>query len=198
MGMIAAFYTLSDGNIDRILADPPLVWKVVAPDDPEIYESTRQAGKPGFLARLMGQKQPPAPAPAALVLAEGESMDTDVDKAWHGIHYLLTKTDWGGEFPLNFLVDGGATVGDIEVGVGPARAFRAAEVEAIDRALRGIDEATLRARFDPAEMQALDIYPDAIWRNEDALDYCIEYFGTLKDFIARAAERRLGMLATNG
>jgi hypothetical protein len=198
MGMIAAFYTLSDSNIDRILADPPLVWKVVAPDDPEIYESTRRGARPGLLARLLGQKKPPAPVAAALVLAEDESMDTDLDKAWHGIHYLLTQTDWGGAFPLNFLVEGGANVGDIEVGVGPARAFRAAEVQAIDQALRGIGEATLRARFDPAAMQALEIYPDAIWCNEEALDYCIEYFGVLKDFVARAAERRLGMLATNG
>lgn len=198
MGTIAAFYMVSDRNIEKILADPPLVWKVVAPDDPEAYASYRQAAKPGLLGRLLRRRSEPAAAPAELEPADGDTADTDVDKAWHGIHYLLTKTDWGGAFPLNFLVDGGAAVGDIEVGVGPARAFRSAEVQAIAQALHGIDEATLRARFDPAEMQALQIYPDGIWRNEDALDYCIDYFGVLKAFIGKAAERRLGMLATNG
>lgn len=198
MGMIAGFYTLGDANIDKVLADPPLVWKVIAPDDPEAYEMDRKAARPGFLARLLGRKNEPVAVADDFVLAEGEAMDTDVEKAWHGIHYLLTKTAWGGTFPLNFLVDGGQPVGAIEVGCGPARAFRAAEVQAIDQALRGIDEAALRSRYDPAEMQALEIYPDAIWRNEDALDYCIEYFGVLKDFISRAAQRGLGMLATCG
>jgi hypothetical protein len=45
----------------------------------------------------IGRKKPPPAAVENLVLAEGEAMNTDIDKAWHGIHYLLTKTDWGGE-----------------------------------------------------------------------------------------------------
>lgn len=35
MGMCPALCTISDANIQRVLADPPLVWKLVAPDDPE-------------------------------------------------------------------------------------------------------------------------------------------------------------------
>ena len=54
--------------------------------------------------------------------------DFDIDKAWHGIHYLLTGTAWEGAAPLNFLVAGGRPVGDVDVGYGPARAFSGAEV----------------------------------------------------------------------
>ena len=41
MGMALALTMLGDRNIDRLLADPPLVWKVIAPDDPEAYERAR-------------------------------------------------------------------------------------------------------------------------------------------------------------
>lgn len=42
-----------------------------------------------------------------------------MDKAWHGIHYLLTGTAWEGDPPLNFLVTGGREVGTEEIGIGP-------------------------------------------------------------------------------
>lgn len=38
--------------------------------------------------------------------------DTRLHKAWHGIHFVLTGSAWGGEPPLNFLVSGGASIGD--------------------------------------------------------------------------------------
>ncbi len=62
------------------------------------------------------------------LLEEDDSLDeddheaeADLDKAWHGIHYLLTGTAWKGEPPLCYLVRGGQTIGDVEVGYGPAR-----------------------------------------------------------------------------
>ena len=33
--------------------------------------------------------------------------ELEVDKAWHGLHFLLTGTAWEGDFPLNFIVSGG-------------------------------------------------------------------------------------------
>jgi uncharacterized protein DUF1877 len=29
--------------------------------------------------------------------------ELDVDKAWHGLHFLLTGSAWEGSFPLNFI-----------------------------------------------------------------------------------------------
>src|ERR1700722_3238791 len=54
--------------------------------------------------------------------------DLDVDKAWHGLHFLLTGTAWEGAPPLDFIVKGGRQIGDVDVGYGPARAFSSADV----------------------------------------------------------------------
>jgi hypothetical protein len=114
-----------------------------------------------------------------------------------GIHYLLTGTAGEGEEPLNFLVAGGTPVGDVDVGYGPARAFNATETARIASAMSAIDEATMRARFDGAEMTRLEIYPE-IWDRpgdeEDVAGYCIENFDTLKAFIADTAARSAGMV----
>jgi hypothetical protein len=84
-----------------------------------------------------------------------------MEKTWHGVHYLFTGTAWEGEPPLNFLLAGGREV-DIEVGQAPARTHTFAETRAIATALSEISDAELRARYDPAEMMRLEIYPE-VW-----------------------------------
>ncbi|WP_257451100.1 YfbM family protein [Archangium lipolyticum] len=121
----------------------------------------------------------------------------DIDKAWHGLHFLLTGTDWGGKPPLNFIVAGGETVGDEDVGYGPARAFTPEQLAEISRALDGISSDALRQRFDPAKMMELDIYP-SIWdrdpADDDTLGYVLEHFELLKPFLRKGVERGLGAL----
>jgi hypothetical protein len=200
MSMILELHTVSDANLARVLADPPLVWKVVSPDDDSLYDAARAeagAGEAGFFRRLFGR---PARATAPAVdfpLAPGEVDTIDLDKAWHGIHFMLTGTAWEGEPPLNVLVQGGTVIGEVEVGYGPARGMTAVEVRAIAEALAGIDEAFMRARFDPARMMQLDIYP-GIWdrdpAEDDSFGYCMEYFGALRTFVMRAAERGVGLI----
>src|SRR5437763_27473 len=85
--------------------------------------------------------------------------DLDIDKAWHGIHFLLTGTAWEGSPPLDFLVRGGRQVGDVDVGYGPARGFTSAEVQGLARALSAIAPDALLARYDHRAMNALDLYP---------------------------------------
>lgn len=70
-------------------------------------------------------------------------------------------------------------------------------MKAVAAALRGIDEAFLRSRFDPAAMKRLDIYPN-IWDRDPAEDdtfgYCAEYFASLQAFVTRTAERGSGLV----
>jgi hypothetical protein len=197
VGMYLALCTLGDENIRKVLADPPLIWKVVAPDDPEAYENSRSGRSVGLLAKLLGKRKNEELLQTEFNLAEGEIAATDLDKAWHGIHYMLTQTAWEGEEPLNFLVNGGSSVGDIEVGYGPARAFSANEVKAISAALRPLDRDFLRGRFNPQEMMQLEIYP-SIWdrdpADDDAFGYCAEYFEILKAFIEETAQRNVGLV----
>lgn len=197
MGMYLGLSTLRDENIRKVLADPPLVWKILAPDDPEAYENARAEKPAGLLAKFLGKRSVTRPLYEEVELRDDEVATTDLDKAWHGIHYLLTQTAWEGEEPLNLLISGGMLVGEIDIGYGPARAFTAAEVKAIRQALRPIDDAFLRARFHPEEMMRLGIYPE-IWdrdpADDDAFGYCAEYFGCLKAFIETASERNLGLI----
>jgi hypothetical protein len=200
MSMILGLSTLSDTSIDRVLATPPLIWRIIAPDDPEILaEALDNPGKPGFFARLFGKRSSePEPTPE-LDLAEGEVLNIDLDKAWHGIHFLLTGSDWEGDPPLNFLVGGGAEVGDVDLGYGPARVFRSSEVSEICKALDRIKEDDLRERFQPDVMMKKDIYP-LIWdrdpKDDDTLGYLLEYFTELKKFVSQAAEKNLGLVVT--
>jgi hypothetical protein len=201
MSMILAMVTLGDANISRVLQDPPLIWRVIAPDDPEPYESARRsAAKPSFLRRLFGgsSAEPKAGTSAeSFALGAGEGMVTDLDKAWHGIHYLLTGTAAEGRKPLDFLVSGGREVGNLDVGYGPARVFSAAETRAAHEALARLGDDELRGRFNPEDMTRQDIYPE-IWNNDpeedDPLGYVMEYLGTLRGFLAQAVEHGHGLV----
>ena len=197
MGMCLSLRTLSDENIRKVLADPPLIWKVIAPDDPEFYENSRKERPAGFLAKLFWKGKKDEARRAELSLADGEIADTDLDKAWHGIHYMLTQTAWEGDEPLNFLIGGGIAVGDVEVGYGPARIFSADEVKAISAALAPLNRDSLRARFNPQEMMKLEIYP-SIWdrdpADDDTFGYCAEYFEYLKTFIEETRRRNMGLV----
>ena len=202
MGMCVVLASLREATIDRLHANPPLVWLVVAPDDPEALARARGAPtRPGLLARLFGARVQPTASRAAaeLVLEEGEGEAGDLDKAWHGIHFLLTGTAWEGDPPLNFLVTGGRQVGDEEVGYGPARTFTPAEAREIAGALAAVSDEQLQARFAPQEMMRLEIYPE-IWDrdpvDDDTLGYLMEYTGQLRAMLASVVERGHGLLVT--
>ena len=57
--------------------------------------------------------------------------ETDLDKAWQGIHYCLNQTEYEAEPPLNFITTGGVEAGKIDIGYGPARLFKSEEVHNI-------------------------------------------------------------------
>ncbi len=101
------------------------------------------------------------------LVEEGPGEDLYLEKAWHGLHYLLTGTPWGGTEPWYYLLSGGEQVGGPQnhaVGSGPARVLLPAQVAAFDQALSPEE---LTARFDPTEMRELKIYPE-IWGQAEA------------------------------
>jgi len=146
-----------------------------------------------------------APEAIADFLSEEEQLeapsediaDLDIDKAWHGIHFLLTGTEAEGSPPLNFLLQGGHPIGDEDVGYGPARGFTREEVRALVQALEPLTPEVLGGRFDPRRMTKLDIYPD-IWNRQeedaDNREYLLDYYVRLKEFLKHGAERGFALI----
>tara|TARA_B100000676_G_scaffold313417_1_gene394466 strand:- start:2069 stop:2644 length:576 start_codon:yes stop_codon:yes gene_type:complete len=186
---------VSDENIKKILERPELIWRLIASDDPEIYEETvREKNQVGFLAKLFGKKALTEIEIPNLSFVEGENVDDDLDKSWQGIHYCINKTAYEAAPPMDFITVGGKIAGDIEVGYGPARLFSSETVKVIHSRLAKISEAEISANYDPEKMDKLDIYPN-IWSRdgEEGLEYITEYFASLKNFVANCANNSLGM-----
>jgi hypothetical protein len=111
----------------------------------------------------------------------------DVDKAWHGIHYLLTGEAWGGEAPLATAVLGGTEIGE-NFGYGPTRYLAPDEVKTVAAALDSIPSGELAKRFSPEMLQTAEIYPHGPWADE-ALGYLLRYYDELVKFYKSAAHR---------
>ncbi len=119
-----------------------------------------------------------------------------LEKAWHGLHFLLTGEVWGGEGPLAFLLAGGAQVGDDEEA---PRWFTPQETANIHHALSGVSGDTLWSRFDANEMEQREIYP-GIWDEdeEDLKEEYLTYFHELKQVVAAAVQSGRGLLVAIG
>jgi hypothetical protein len=186
VSMIGCFRTATDEEIKALLDKPERILKVFDLPEPE--------AKQRLLSRLWGKLSQGAgniddwqPDP--------ENEDFDVDKAWHGIHFLLAGEAGEGPPPLNFIISGGREIGKIDVGYGPARAFTSNETSSISAALAPVTTDTLKLKCDRAAFRENDIYPD-IWEepDEECFGYVLTYFEALKEFIKRTAEAGKGLL----
>ena len=121
-----------------------------------------------------------------LLEADDDEASVDLDKAWHGIHWLLTGSSGPTVDPVSEAIFGGEEVGE-EIGYGPARLLAPDRVRAVAAALATLDEPTLRARADLGAMARADVYP-GIWDEDDVVDtYLLPYLDELRSFYADAA-----------
>ena len=129
--------------------------------------------------------------PDEAVLAAGDALD--IDKAWDGLHFLLTDGGTGGtDSPLGQAIQGGEPIDEYDeekYGYGPPRALQPDEVRAVADALAGLSPEVLRQRFgDGRRLTADGVYPNC-WGEADALDWLRETFGRLVAFYRQAADR---------
>jgi hypothetical protein len=194
MAMRLGLLSLSDANITRVLKKPALAWGLITPPSPVAEEPAPKSKAKGTKSPASRTKK--AKPAAALDLAVNEGMRCDLDKAWHGIHYLLTGTAWEGTPPLDFLVEGGRQVGQIDPEHGPVRAFRNEEVRAIYDAVSVMGPYELRKRFNPRDMVARDIYPD-IWKapnEEESLRYLMDSLDRLRGYLRESLDSGFGVI----
>lgn len=153
------------------------------------------------LAKLMAERmqalgvrlpgQPPASGGGAQASGKGASIS--LDKAWHGVHYLLCGKLEPGPDLASQAVMGGTEVGE-DLGYGPARYFDATEVDAIARELsRPNLEAEMTARFDPAQMANLGIYPGQFDAGDDR-QWLMDAFHKLRQFYVDASAAKLAVV----
>lgn len=150
-----------------------------------------------FFQKLLGK---PAPQPHLTHTPPTEETEIDLDKAWHGIYYLLTGKADKGEAPACYLQEGGVEIGkDYHdyVGAGPARTLSAQQTQAFHQHLSSLSEDMLRARYSKEAMKQFKIYPERFFESveeTEALAYLMEHFSNLKAFVAKAAAQQQGLI----
>jgi len=181
MSMIGNFRTTSDADIDALMAKPKRIEIMLYGE--YVADKTSKGGFFSFFKKKKKEE------PADNWKPEDPGAEFDVDKAWHGIHFLLTGSAWEGSGPEAFILAGGTEIGDVDVGYGPARAYKSKEVHAIAERLKTIEKKSLEKGCDKKAFFENEIYPE-IWDEEpaDCFGYLMEYFEILKQFIIKAAE----------
>jgi len=124
-----------------------------------------------------------------------DDVQIDVDKAWHGIHFILCKNNWSGDLPQFLTVLGGKEIGD-DFGYGTGTYLDSKEVEAVSEYLEAIKYSELRKSFNPQEFESAEIYPQGIWieEKEEAYDYIEEYLKELALFYKKCAKEGKAIL----
>jgi hypothetical protein len=152
------------------------------------------------LAKLMAERmqklglrlpgQPPASGASAQAVGKGAGLS--IDKAWHGVHYLLCGKVEPGPDLASQAVMGGTEIGE-DLGYGPARYFEVDEVADIARELsRPNLEAEMAARWDPAQMATLGIYPGQFLADDQR--WLMDAFQKLRQFYADASAAKLAVV----
>lgn len=194
MSAICSFTTISDQSIELVRKHPLLIMKWFCSEDEfEDFVEYEQSKKMGIFAKLLGKKPKPLPdySPSG-----NENIQYDVDKAWFGIHFLLTGTTGEGEPPLNFLIAGGEETKGCDIGYGPGRMFTSEQVKEIDEALKDISKDVLMSRYDPQELIDRKEFPNLLemLQDEDSLEYVTDNFDQMKQGIYRMTEQNMGMV----
>jgi hypothetical protein len=120
----------------------------------------------------------------------GEQLD--IQKAWHGLHFLL-----GGSIDVTPELFGQAILGGTEIGddagYGPPRYHDAKAVIAIADALSSISPGALGSRYDADALNAADVYPGG-WEDEENRQWLIDAYTDVLDFYRGVAARGNAML----
>jgi hypothetical protein len=122
-----------------------------------------------------------------------------LEKAWHGLHYLLSGSAWDGEGPTAFLLAGGTEIDGTDDGYGASRLISVEETARIHAALAKLSDDDVWGRFNPQDMEAQSVYP-GIWDEpeEDLREEYLSYLQELRQLLASAAEQRQALVVSLG
>ena len=198
MGMTCTLRRVNETDLRRLREAPEEVSKFLYGEGLPL-ETVHEPGLLGFIDRLLGITVQQVSATAAAgesanqpLQQNQDSDELNIEKAWHGLHFLFTGTVDEGQEPGCFLLCGGEEIGDEDVG--PARVLRPDQVSQFAAFLAELSHDELARRYNPTRMTALDIYPAVIWTRptspgESEFDYLFHAFEDLKDFVTATSTR---------
>jgi hypothetical protein len=136
---------------------------------------------------------PPAARKSAVVPAQDLGALLELEKAWHGLHYLLTGNAQEATPGAGQAVLGGTDIGP-DLGYGPARLLTPGEVATVSAALAVLTPDILRARFDPVALDEAEVYPSGWAERDENSQWLLDAFEDLQKFYATAAANGSGVL----
>lgn len=178
MGVCFVAYSISKSNLALILADPPLVWRVLDRESDAGYLAQLAVeNRSSLLNRLFGKPKPTS-KPKSLTFLESELRELDVDKAWDGLRLCIKQCVPNA--PDFF--EGQGKIGNFEIGYGPALYATSEIIAAFASALQGIEEAALVDKLRTADFKG--VYLADVWKRQDevAKSYLLENFRDLRAF----------------
>jgi hypothetical protein len=201
MGMTCTLRRVSPADCERLRADASAVEELLYPEGstPPVVE-VREKGLLGWILRLMPVKV--TQVDPTWVPPEREEPDDgseiDLDKAWHGLHFIFTGTASEGDPPGCFLVRGGEEIGDEDDATRP-RLLDPNQVRQWSAFLASVSDEEFSRRYDADRMTALEIYPEAIWKRDagsqhSPVKYLRAALDDLRAFVAAAAGRGDGIV----
>lgn len=189
MGICCSIHPLAPDQLARLRADPPLVWRLLEPEDEKPYLAELGAAQPvSWLQRLLGRGRTRTTPAVAVPDLPAPALDTlDLDKSWDGLRHCIGLCAPGA--PDLFTGDG--AIGRIEVGYGPALAVDSGTLARYAEALERIDEGRLLHQLLSSDFK--DVYLGDLWRRRgaDAEAYLLDNFRELLGFMRQAAAKGL-------
>jgi len=185
---IEAYLSLLPGHLRAVMDE-------MAPEMRSAFVAELERSLPDLpppLQQQIAAARAPAPSGGPALDPEDLGRDLHIEKAWHGVHFLLCGVPAAAPPPLGDAVLGGAEVGP-DAGYGPARYLEAEQVAALAAALQELPPAEVADRYDAVLLDAQEIYPDG-WSGEDRVEWMRESYARLRDFYLDAGREGLAVL----
>ncbi len=185
MSMLFELRQVTKDEMESLLRDPSDISFF-------LYGSEPDEPPQGFFRKLLGKRTPPRPkrewqAPAS-------DMQMELHKNWHILHYIFCRQPWDGPLPAATLLHGGAELGEVDVGYGPARLLNHEEVEKFSNYLHALEKDRYASSITREELEENEIYVySEEWAKEFADDLW-DYVEELQAFFKNASSRGHGIV----
>lgn len=114
----------------------------------------------------------------------------DVDKAWHGIAFVLERAGC----PTAAVFGDEQVPGAEDWGYGPPSTLSPERVRELAAALASLDVSAAVDAVSAKDLIEAEIYPVGIWQGPDAHSYIAHHLERLTAFFGEAAQADMGML----